>query len=173
MNPHGFLHTILSRARMPIPPLGLLEARAGIEPAYNGFADRCVTTSPPRHHNFKSSSMRLSIFAPVSISNETAGRNFHLSFGLMKSRNFLSFFFKSPIISFSFSSGKTLTNILARRRSGEISARAAVSSALDLISNFIKEPARFLSREPAFSCRVFIKFNLPYFLYNFNGAVFV
>ena len=25
----------------------LLEARAGIEPARNGFADRCVTTSPP------------------------------------------------------------------------------------------------------------------------------
>src|SRR3989344_4503521 len=24
----------------------LLEARAGIEPAHNGFADRCVTTSP-------------------------------------------------------------------------------------------------------------------------------
>ncbi len=26
----------------------ILEAWAGIEPANNGFADRCVTTSPPR-----------------------------------------------------------------------------------------------------------------------------
>lgn len=26
-----------------------LEARAGIEPAHGGFADRCVTTSPPCH----------------------------------------------------------------------------------------------------------------------------
>ncbi len=27
------------------------EARTGIEPVHRGFADRCVTTSPPRHKN--------------------------------------------------------------------------------------------------------------------------
>ncbi len=39
-----------ARLRLSIPALlfaALLEARAGIEPAYDGFADRCVTTSPP------------------------------------------------------------------------------------------------------------------------------
>jgi hypothetical protein len=42
---------ILSPVRLPVPPSRhyctcALEARAGIEPAHNGFADRCVTTSP-------------------------------------------------------------------------------------------------------------------------------
>ena len=45
--------TILSRARLPIPPPGQvliindLEAWAGIEPAYKGFADPCLTTWLP------------------------------------------------------------------------------------------------------------------------------
>ncbi len=37
---------ILSVACLPFHHPGL-EVRAGIEPAYCGFADRCVTTSPP------------------------------------------------------------------------------------------------------------------------------
>ncbi len=53
-NPHPLRDTILSRARIPIPPSGqfsntcCMEAWAGIEPAHVGFADRSVTTSPPR-----------------------------------------------------------------------------------------------------------------------------
>lgn len=38
---------ILSPVRIPFRHLGM-EVRAGIEPAHRGFADRSVTTSPPR-----------------------------------------------------------------------------------------------------------------------------
>ena len=46
---------ILSVARIPIPPPGQYistEAWAGIEPAHGGFANRSVTTSPPRHFRY-------------------------------------------------------------------------------------------------------------------------
>ncbi|KKU75491.1 MAG: hypothetical protein UY14_C0039G0009 [Parcubacteria group bacterium GW2011_GWA1_47_9] len=44
-----FGHRLLRPARIPFRHLGAVdEAREGLEPSHDGFADRRVTSSPPR-----------------------------------------------------------------------------------------------------------------------------
>ena len=83
---------ILSPLRIPFRHPGncLHEARAGIEPANDGFADRSVTTSPPCHPSYSNGT---SLFDKASRSNRFFSPTSSLKSNVGRTRRFSLCFF--------------------------------------------------------------------------------